>query len=166
MWKYSGTVACGDNYEATIINVMLEVAFKRCPKQCFPGPLVWKSKWRVKKRKKESWIKVWLQLGNCRAVMHWAATHGDMFYYRFLVDTKWPLQQTTSTEVHISSKYLVSESRQTHMLQTTHKHTWKQKENWNKINEMSNCDICCGKASVFKLYDSVFFLKKLFVVFY
>lgn len=38
--KYSGTVACGDNYEAKIINVMHEVVLKRCPKQCFPGPLV------------------------------------------------------------------------------------------------------------------------------
>lgn len=38
--KCSGTVACGDNYEAKIINVMLEVAFKRCPKQCFLRPLV------------------------------------------------------------------------------------------------------------------------------
>lgn len=33
--KYSDTVACGDNYEAKIINVMLEVAFKRHSKQCF-----------------------------------------------------------------------------------------------------------------------------------
>lgn len=38
--EYSGTVACGDNYEAKIINVMLEVAFKRCPKQCYFGPTV------------------------------------------------------------------------------------------------------------------------------
>ena len=42
--KYCVTVACGDNYEAKIIDVMLEVAFKRCPKQCFLGPLVRKSK--------------------------------------------------------------------------------------------------------------------------
>ena len=42
--KYSGKVACGDNYEAKIINVIPEVAFKRRPKQCFLGPLVRKSK--------------------------------------------------------------------------------------------------------------------------
>lgn len=34
--EHSGTVtvACGDNYEAKIINVMVGVAFKRCPEQC------------------------------------------------------------------------------------------------------------------------------------
>lgn len=38
--EYRDTVACGDNYEAKIINVMLEVAFKGRPKQCFLGPLI------------------------------------------------------------------------------------------------------------------------------
>lgn len=72
--KCCGTVECGDNYEAKIINVMLEVAFKRCPKQFFLGPLVWKSKWRVQKEKeKESLTSAWkLQsfyaLGYCIAV--------------------------------------------------------------------------------------------------
>lgn len=56
--RYSGTVACGDNYEANIINVMLEVAFKRCPKQCFLGPPVWKSKWRFSKKRNKGRKKV------------------------------------------------------------------------------------------------------------
>lgn len=33
--KYRATVAYGDSYEAKIINVMLEIVFKKCPKQCF-----------------------------------------------------------------------------------------------------------------------------------
>lgn len=92
--KYSGTVTCGDNYEAKIINVMLEVAVKRGPKQCFLEPVVWKSKWRVQRggvgKKKK---KVQFQFWNGWNVMNCATncTHTDMHYYCFSVDTKWPL---------------------------------------------------------------------------
>lgn len=38
--KNGGTVTCGDNHEAKLINVTLKVAVKRRLKQCFLEPLV------------------------------------------------------------------------------------------------------------------------------
>lgn len=102
--RYSGTVACGDSYEAKIINVMLEVAFKRCPKLCFLETLILKSKWRDQKKKEKRKSNKGLAL-TCWAMKNWASTYGDMFYYCYLVVTKRPLLQTTTTEVQISYRF-------------------------------------------------------------
>lgn len=133
--KYSGAAACGDRYEAKKINVMLEVAFKRCPEQCFLETPVLKSKWRDQKRER-----VWLYLLGCDEVR--LNTWWHVLFCSRVVPFR-PLLQTATTGVQISSKYLVLESGQTHVLQTTHKHT-KTKEK-KSTTRMFHCDMCLDR---------------------
>lgn len=76
--KCWGTVERGDNYDAKIINVMLEVTFKRYPKQCFSQATGLEIKVTSSKKKKKNLNKIWLKLENCRAVMHTATTQSDV----------------------------------------------------------------------------------------